>query len=80
MPGIRRSFYGREMKCVGTYGTTEDCPKHKPDCGLPTPPLTSIIAESTYHAMFFSVDGEEVKVEVKRTDGSMLDQFTIYKK
>ncbi len=71
---------GVSVRGVDASGTTEDCPKHKPDCDLPTPPLTSIIAESTYHAMFFSVDGEEVKVEVKRTDGSMLDQFTIYKK
>ncbi|MCP4401971.1 MAG: metallophosphoesterase family protein, partial [bacterium] len=71
---------GVSVRGVDDSGTTEDCPEYDADCELPIPPLTSIIAESIHHAILLSVDGEEVKVEVKRTDGSMLDQFTIYKK
>ena len=70
---------GASLSYVDPSGTTEDCPSSDPDCNLPTPALTSIIAESTYHAMFITVNGEKVNVEVKRTDGSVLDRFTVDK-
>jgi hypothetical protein len=71
---------GAPLSSVDPSGTTEDCPASRPDCDLTSPPLTSIMAESTYHVMFLTIDGNRVKVEVQRPDGSLVDQFIIDKK
>lgn len=70
---------GGNLSDVEPAGTTEDCPDSFPGCDLPSPPLESIIAEKTYHAVFVKVNGPIVNVEVQDMGGSVIDQFIIDK-
>jgi len=68
---------GYALRNVDPAGTIEDCPTMEPGCDLPTPQLTSIAAEKTFHAMFVTVEGEEVHARVIDTSDSVVDQFGV---
>jgi len=68
---------GYELSNVDPAGGIEDCPAPLPGCDLPTPQLTSIAAEETFHAMFVRVEGEEVHVRVIDTNDSVIDRFRV---
>ena len=44
---------------------------------LPEPPLTLLAASRENHAIFVNVDNHDVQVEVKTTEGKIVDQFTV---
>ena len=68
---------GYQLYDVDPAGTAEDCPDAYPDCNLPAPQLTSIAAEKTFHAVFVEVENENLYINVRDVNDSVIDRFRV---